>query len=251
MIRFEEVTKQFGRRTVLDSISFEIHKGEVFVIVGPSGTGKSVTLKHMVRLLTPTAGRVLIDEVVVNQTYGAELERLRERFGYLFQGGALLAWMNVFENVALPLREKTRLDEDAIARKVRETLAMVGLDDEGQKMPSEISGGMQKRAGLARAIVRGPEIVLYDEPTSGLDPVTARMIDQLIARLNSQIGITSVVVTHDLHSALTIGDRIAMLKDGKIAELSTPVEFRRSRNPVVREFLEAQFITPEAQAGGF
>ena len=251
MIRFEEVTKQFGRRTVLDSISFEIQKGEVFVIVGPSGTGKSVTLKHMVRLLTPTAGRVLIDEVVVNQTYGAELERLRERFGYLFQGGALLAWMNVFENVALPLREKTRLDEDAIARKVRETLAMVGLDDEGQKMPSEISGGMQKRAGLARAIVRGPEIVLYDEPTSGLDPVTARMIDQLIARLNSQIGITSVVVTHDLHSALTIGDRIAMLKDGKIAELSTPVEFRRSRNPVVREFLEAQFITPEAQAGGF
>jgi phospholipid/cholesterol/gamma-HCH transport system ATP-binding protein len=251
MIRFEQVTKQFGRRTVLDDISFEIQKGEVFAIVGPSGTGKSVTLKHMVRLLTPTAGRVLIDEVVVNQTNGAELERLRERFGYLFQGGALLAWMNVFENVALPLREKTRLGEEEIARKVRETLAMVGLDDEGQKMPSEISGGMQKRAGLARAIVRDPEIVLYDEPTSGLDPVTARMIDQLIARLNNQIGITSVVVTHDLHSALMIGDRIAMLKDGKIAELSTPVEFRRSRNPVVREFLEAQFITPEAQAGGF
>ncbi|NLF86145.1 MAG: ATP-binding cassette domain-containing protein, partial [Lentisphaerae bacterium] len=182
---------------------------------------------------------------------GAELERLRERFGYLFQGGALLAWMNVFENVALPLREKTRLGEEEIARKVRETLAMVGLEGEEQKMPSEISGGMQKRAGLARAIVRGPEIVLYDEPTSGLDPVTARMIDQLIARLNNQIGITSVVVTHDLHSALMIGDRIAMLKDGKIAELSTPVEFRRSRNPVVREFLEAQFITPEAQAGGF
>ena len=251
MIRFEQVTKQFGRRTVLDGISFEIRKGEVFVIVGPSGTGKSVTLKHMVRLLTPTAGRVLIDEVVVNQTNGAELERLRERFGYLFQGGALLAWMNVFENVALPLREKTRLGEEEIARKVRETLAMVGLEGEEQKMPSEISGGMQKRAGLARAIVRGPEIVLYDEPTSGLDPVTARMIDQLIARLNNQIGITSVVVTHDLHSALMIGDRIAMLKDGKIAELSTPVEFRRSRNPVVREFLEAQFITPEAQTGGF
>ena len=251
MIRFEQVTKRFGRRTVLDDISFEIRKGEVFVIVGPSGTGKSVTLKHMVRLLTPTAGRVLIDDVVVNQTYGPELERLRERFGYLFQGGALLAWMNVFENVALPLREKTRLGEEQIARKVRETLARVGLDNAGEKMPAEISGGMQKRAGLARAIVRDPEIVLYDEPTSGLDPVTARMIDQLIARLNNQIGITSVVVTHDLHSALTIGDRIAMLKDGKIAELSNPGEFRRSRNPVVREFLEAQFITPEAQAGGF
>jgi phospholipid/cholesterol/gamma-HCH transport system ATP-binding protein len=251
MIRFEAVTKQFGRRKVLDGISFEIRKGEVFVIVGSSGTGKSVTLKHMVRLLAPTAGRVLLDDTVVNEAYGADLERLRERFGYLFQGGALLAWMNVFENVALPLREKTHLGEDQIARKVQDTLAMVGLENDGQKMPSEISGGMQKRAGLARAIVRDPEIVLYDEPTSGLDPVTARMIDQLIARLNSQIGITSVVVTHDLYSALTIGDRIAMLKDGKVAELSPPLEFRKSRNPVVREFLDAQFITSEAQAGGF
>lgn len=143
------------------------------------------------------------------------------------------------------------MGKDEIARKVRETLAMVGLENDGDKMPSEISGGMQKRAGLARAIVRDPEIVLYDEPTSGLDPVTARMIDQLIARLNRQIGITSVVVTHDLHSALTIGDRIAMLKNGKVAELSTPAEFRKSRNPAVREFLDAQFITPEAQEGGF
>ena len=251
MIRFESVTKQFGRRKVLDEISFEIREGEVFVIVGASGTGKSVTLKHMVRLLTPNAGRVMIDDVVINHAYGRELERVRERFGYLFQGGALLAWMNVFDNVALPLREKTRMGKDEIARKVRETLAMVGLENDGDKMPSEISGGMQKRAGLARAIVRDPEIVLYDEPTSGLDPVTARMIDQLIARLNRQIGITSVVVTHDLHSALTIGDRIAMLKNGKVAELSTPAEFRKSRNPAVREFLDAQFITPEAQEGGF
>ncbi len=251
MIRFEHVTKQFGRRKVLDNLSFEIGQGEVFVIVGPSGTGKSVTLKHMVRLLSPNAGRVWVGDDVASEAYGAQLERLRERFGYLFQGGALLAWMSVFENVALPLREKTRMTEEQIVKKVTETLAMVGLDGDGGKMPSEISGGMQKRAGLARAIVRDPEIVLYDEPTSGLDPVTARMIDQLIARLNNQIGITSVVVTHDLHSALTIGDRIAMLKDGQVVELSTPAEFRRSRNPVVREFLEAQFITPETQDGGF
>lgn len=251
MIRFEQVTKRFGSRRVLDDISFEIRQGEVFVIVGPSGTGKSVTLKHMVRLLTPTSGRVWVGDTVASEVSGGRLERLRERFGYLFQGGALLAWMDVFENVALPLREKTDLDEDAIRTKVQQTLAMVGLETDGQKRPSEISGGMQKRAGLARAIVRDPEIVLYGEPTSGLDPVTARMIDQLIARLNRQIGITSVVVTHDLHSALSIGDRIAMLKDGRVAELSSPAEFRRSRNPVVREFLDAQYITPETQDGGF
>ena len=251
MIRFEQVTKRFGSRRVLDDISFEIRQGEVFVIVGPSGTGKSVTLKHMVRLLTPTSGRVWVGDTVASEVSGGRLERLRERFGYLFQGGALLAWMDVFENVALPLREKTDLDEDAIRTKVQQTLAMVGLETDGQKRPSEISGGMQKRAGLARAIVRDPEIVLYDEPTSGLDPVTARMIDQLIARLNRQIGITSVVVTHDLHSALSIGDRIAMLKDGHVAELSSPAEFRRSKNPVVREFLDAQYITAEAQDGGF
>jgi phospholipid/cholesterol/gamma-HCH transport system ATP-binding protein len=251
MIRFEQVTKQFGSRCVLDDISFEIRKGEVFVIVGPSGTGKSVTLKHMVRLLTPTSGRVWVGDTVASEVSGSRLERLRERFGYLFQGGALLAWMDVFENVALPLREKTGLDDAAIRTKVQQTLEMVGLETDGQKRPSEISGGMQKRAGLARAIVRDPEIVLYDEPTSGLDPVTARMIDQLIARLNRQIGITSVVVTHDLHSALSIGDRIAMLKDGRVAELSSPAEFRRSRNPAVREFLDAQYITPETQDGGF
>ncbi len=251
MIRFEKITKQFGQRKVLDDISFDIEKGEVFVIVGPSGTGKSVCLKHMVRLLTPTSGRVVIGDDVISEATGTRLEHLRERFGYLFQSGALLAWMNVTENVALPLREKTKLDEDQILKKVQETLAMVGLDNEGTKMPSEISGGMQKRAGLARAIVRDPEIVLYDEPTSGLDPVTARMIDQLIMRLNQQIGITSVVVTHDLQSALTIGNRIAMLKDGHVVELSPPAEFRKSQNPMVREFLDAQFITPETQDGGF
>ncbi|MDD5705384.1 MAG: ABC transporter ATP-binding protein [Kiritimatiellae bacterium] len=249
MISFEKVSKHFGRQRVLDELSFEIEKGEVFVIVGPSGTGKSVALKHMVRLLTPDSGRVVIGNQVVSEATGIELERIRERFGYLFQGGALLAWMTVNENVALPLREKTRLSEAQIADKVRETLAMVGLEKDGEKRPAEISGGMQKRAGLARAIVRDPEIVLYDEPTTGLDPVTSRVIDRLILRLNRKLGVTSVVVTHDLHSALSIGHRIAMLKDGHIVELSPPAAFRESREPAVREFLEAQFILPRENNG--
>ncbi len=249
MIRFEQVRKSFGRNRVLDNLSFEIEKGEVFVIVGPSGTGKSVALKHMVRLLTPDAGRVWVGDEIVSEADNAALERIRERFGYLFQGGALLAWMNVADNVALPLQEKTKLNEEEIDRKVRATLAMVGLEDDGEKLPAEISGGMQKRAGLARAIVRDPEIILYDEPTTGLDPVTSRVIDRLIARLNRKMGITSVVVTHDLHSALSIGHRIAMLKDGHIVELATPEAFRDSREPAVREFLEAQFILPREENG--
>lgn len=249
MIRFEQVCKSFGRKRVLDGLSFDIAKGEVFVIVGPSGTGKSVALKHMVRLLTPDEGSVWVGDDLVSEADGRELESIRERFGYLFQGGALLAWMNVADNVALPLREKTRLSEEEIARKVHETLAMVGLENDGEKLPAEISGGMQKRAGLARAIVRDPEIILYDEPTTGLDPVTSRVIDRLITRLNRKLGVTSVVVTHDLHSALSIGHRIALLKDGRIVELSPPQAFRESADPAVREFLEAQFILPRQENG--
>ena len=241
MIRFEHVTKSFGSKTVLDDVSYEIAKGEIFMIVGPSGTGKSVSLKHMVRLLTPDSGRVLVAGEDISHADGADLERMREHYGYLFQGGALLAWMNVADNVALPLREKTQMAEDEIRDKVMRTLALVGLENDAEKMPSEISGGMQKRAGLARAIIRDPEIVLYDEPTSGLDPVMSRHIDHLIADLNHKLGITSVVVTHDLNSALSVGHRIAMLKNGHIVELSTPDEFRNSKTPEVVEFMEAQF----------
>ena len=249
MIRFEHVTKLLGGRSVLDDLSFEIKKGEIFIIVGPSGTGKSVTLKHMVRLLTPTAGSIWVDGTEISAVYGSELDRVRERFGYLFQGGALLGWMTVEENIALPLREKTRLAEDEIRGRVTEALRMVGLENDGAKYPSEISGGMQKRAGLARAIVRRPEIVLYDEPTSGLDPVTARTIDQLILRLNAELGITSVVVTHDLQGALLIADRIAMLTGGRFVEVSDPKTFVRTEQPAVRGFLDAQFITKAGLAG--
>lgn len=249
MIRFEHVTKTLGGRDVLSDLSFEVQKGEIFAIVGPSGTGKSVTLKHMVRLLTPTSGSVWIENTEISAADGAELDRVRERFGYLFQGGALLGWMNVADNIALPLREKTRLPESEIGTRVAEALRMVGLENDGDKMPSEISGGMQKRAGLARAIVRRPEIVLYDEPTSGLDPVTARTIDALIRRLNQDLGITSVVVTHDLQGALLSADRIAMLTGGRFVEVSAPKAFVATEQPDVRGFLDAQFISRKGLAG--
>jgi phospholipid/cholesterol/gamma-HCH transport system ATP-binding protein len=242
MIRFEHVTKKLGGREVLSDLTFEIRNGEVFTIVGSSGSGKSVMLKHIVRLLTPTSGSVWVDDIEVSAADGKALEKVRERFGYLFQGGALLGWMSVYENVALPLREKTRLSAIAIDKRVMEVLKMVELENDGDKLPSEISGGMQKRAGLARAIVRQPEIVLYDEPTSGLDPVTSRTIDKLIRRLNTELGITSVVVTHDLQGALSIADRIAMLAEGQFIEVDSPDNFVRTQQPQARAFLEAQFV---------
>lgn len=245
MIRFENVTKVLGGKPVLNDISFEVVKGETFVIVGPSGVGKSVSLKHMVRLLTPDTGTVFIGDENISEASGRNLERIRERFGYLFQSGALLAWLTVSENVALPLQEKTKMDDHEIMRKVNEMLKLVGLEDDGDKHPAEISGGMQKRAGLARAIIRDPEIVLYDEPTTGLDPVTARTIDALIEKMRKELGVTSVVVTHDLHSALSIGTRIAMLHGGNIVEISPPDEFIKSPRSEIQKFLESQFITKE------
>jgi phospholipid/cholesterol/gamma-HCH transport system ATP-binding protein len=245
MIRFEHIVKRLAGRNVLDDLSFEIHPGEIFVIVGPSGTGKSVTLKHMVQLLRPTSGTVWVGKESISTAEGQALERLRGRFGYLFQGGALLGWLTVAQNVALPLQQKTSLDEAEIARRVQEALEMVDLWHAAEQYPAEISGGMQKRAGLARAIVQRPEIVLYDEPTSGLDPVTARTIDRLIQHLNRDLGVTSVVVTHDMQGALTIGHRVAMLHGGRFVEVAAPAAFAASRCPEVQQFLEAQHITRE------
>ncbi len=243
MIQLENVTKTLGTRKVLDGLSLEVRKGETLVIVGPSGTGKSVTLRHMVRLMTPDEGRVLVDGQVVSEASGRELEEIRGKFGVLFQGGALLEWLSVAENVALPLREKTQLSNEEIMAKVVEKLTMVGLENDLEKFPAEISGGMRKRVGLARAIVTNPKIILYDEPTSGLDPVSSRMIDRLIDHLRKELGVTSVMVTHDLHSALSIGTRIAMLTHGKIVELADPDGFVKSQSEDVQQFLESQFIT--------
>jgi phospholipid/cholesterol/gamma-HCH transport system ATP-binding protein len=245
MITFEHVTKVLGGRKVLDNVSLEIEKGEVFTIIGSSGSGKSVTLKHIVRLLTPTEGKVFVDGVEISSAEGKTLEKVRARFGYLFQGGALLGWMNMYDNVALPLLEKGLCPESKVHARVMDVLKMVGLEKDYDKFPNEISGGMQKRAGLARAIVHQPEIILYDEPTSGLDPVTARSIDALIRRLNTELGVTSVVVTHDLQGALLVSDRIAMLSNGAFVEPSEPEEFIRTTHPEARAFLDAQFISQE------
>lgn len=224
MIEFRNVVKRFGEAAVLDGLTFDVEKGEILAVVGPSGTGKSVTLKHIVGLLEPDAGEVTV---------------ATDRIGYLFQSGALLAWKTVWENVALPLVETTRLKADEIDRRVAAALAAVGLADDAAKYPAEISGGMQKRAGLARAIVCEAEVILYDEPTSGLDPVTSAQITRLIRDVNRTRGVTSVVVTHDFGSAFRIASRILLVKDGRAVVCLTPDEFRRSENPEARAFLAA------------
>jgi phospholipid/cholesterol/gamma-HCH transport system ATP-binding protein len=242
MIRFEHVTKRLGGRVILEDINLEVERGETLAIVGFSGAGKSVTLRHMVRLLTPDSGRVWIESDCISEAWGRQLEILRTRFGYLFQGAALLQWLTVGDNVGLPLRERLRMPEDEAQALVEEKLGMVNLSDAAAKFPDELSGGMRKRAALARAIVTSPDIILYDEPTSGLDPVTSRTIDRLIDSLRTELGVTSVMVTHDLHSALAIGSRIAMLFEGKIIEHCTPDAFVNSRQEQVQRFLEAQYI---------
>lgn len=243
MIEFKNVKKNLMGKPVLQDLNFKVREGETFCIVGSSGSGKSVTLKHMVRLMTPDEGEVYAKGKALSALSGTEMEKVREMFGYLFQNAALLAWLTVGENVALPLREKTDMSEDEIQSRVHSRLAMVGLEEAVDKQPSEISGGMQKRAGLARALVRDPDIVLYDEPTSGLDPVTSRTIDRLIEQMRSDLGITSVVVTHDLHSALSIGSRIAMLHGGNFVEVATPENFVESENEQVKSFMKSQYIT--------
>ncbi|MCF7847329.1 MAG: ABC transporter ATP-binding protein [Kiritimatiellales bacterium] len=247
MIRFENVTKEFGGKVVLNNLSFEIGAGETFVIVGLSGAGKSVTLKHMIRLLRPDSGGVYVDGEEISDMRKRDLMHVRSKFGVLFQSAALLQWMSVRDNVALPLREHTHMGEDEIEAMVVEKLKLMNLVDAIDMYPSDLSGGMRKRVGLARAIVMNPQIVLYDEPTSGLDPVTSRRIDGVITDLRRELGITSVVVSHDLHSALTIGSRIMMLHGGRVVENATPEEFIRSENEVVRSFLESQYITKKGK----
>ena len=224
IIAFDRVVKRFGDSVVLDGLNWSVRRGEIMVVIGPSGTGKSVTLKHIVGLMEPDSGEVLVKT---------------DRIGYLFQSGALLAWKTVGENVALPLEECTRLSDDEIGERVRTALRAVGMENDADKYPSEISGGMQKRAGLARAIVRESEIVLYDEPTSGLDPVTAAQITELIVDLNRRRGVTSVLVTHDLASALKVADRILLLSGGQARFCGTPAEFAACREPEVQAFLKA------------
>lgn len=244
MIRVEGVHKSFDDRRVLIDLSFEVAEGETFVIMGPSGIGKSVTLKHIVGLLRPDEGDISVDGFDVVNASPRELRRIRAEIGYLFQNGALINWMSVGDNVALPLRENNPrgLKRKEIERVVRDRLATVNMETEFDKYPAEISGGMKKRAALARALVTGPKILLYDEPTSGLDPRMSSTISNLITDVQNRFGVTSIVVTHDLPHAYEVADRIGMMHMGRIIEIGTPEEIRRSKNPIVRDFIEGRPI---------
>jgi len=238
LIEIQELTKSFSDKPVLRGLNLRIETGESVVIIGRSGCGKSVLLKLMIGLLTPDSGHILIDGEDITQMKEADLYRTRQKFGVLFQGSALFDSMTVKDNVALGLREHTDLSEDEISRIVAEKLALVGLPDIENLKPAELSGGMKKRVGLARAIAMDPEYVLYDEPTTGLDPIMADIINELIKTLNEKLDVTTITVTHDMVSAYKVADRIVMLHRGIIIFDGTPDEVKRTDDVVVRQFVE-------------
>jgi phospholipid/cholesterol/gamma-HCH transport system ATP-binding protein len=240
MISFESVSKSLSGKEVLRNVNLKIEKGQVHTILGPTGSGKTVTLRHLVRLLDPDDGCISWDGLDISSLSGLALENYRAKFGYLFQSGALIAWMSVAENVALPLREKSRLSESEMSRKVSEVLELVGMAGTETKMPDELSGGMRKRVGLARAIVSRPEVLLFDEPTSGLDPIMSRKIDAIIKDLKSVLNVTVVIVTHDLISAFELSDKISMISDGRIVFDGTVREFCSSEDAFIRDFISSQ-----------
>lgn len=244
MIELEGVRKSFDGRLVLDGVSLRIERGETFVIIGLSGTGKTVTIKHIAGLLEPDEGRVLIDGVAMNGAAPPVRDELLKKMGVVFQSGALINWLSVYENIALPLVERRQLSSAEIERIIDEKLHLLGLTDAKHRMPSEISGGMKKRVCLARVLVRNPEIILYDEPTSGLDPVMSRVINNLIRQLHRDFKVTSLVVTHDMHSAYDIADRIALLYNGSIVECDVPERIKNSDNPIVRQFVTGSIAGP-------
>jgi phospholipid/cholesterol/gamma-HCH transport system ATP-binding protein len=239
MIRFSGVTKAFGTKEVLRGVDLTIPDGETTVLLGYSGSGKSVVLKHIVGLLDPDTGRVEVDGQVVPELDRDALMALRARIGYVFQFAALFDSMTVEENIALGLWRRG-VDQVTITRRVRESLALVDLAGTEERYPAELSGGMRKRVGLARAIALKPHYILYDEPTTGLDPVTSAVIDQLMVRTKHELGVTAVVVTHDLRSAFTVGDRLAMLYQGTIRQVGSVEEMRQSNDPVVRQFIDGR-----------
>lgn len=244
MIRVVDLHKTFGHQHVLKGVNLELEAGKITTIIGGSGSGKTVLLKHLNALLLPDRGGVFVDDQDITKLNQSALNEVRRKFGVLFQGAALLDSMTVYDNVAFPLREKTRLKEPEIEKKVRDSLAQVGLDGMGYKFPAEVSGGMKKRAGLARALVTQPEIMLFDEPTTGLDPLLGKSIHQLIRKMHAAFQFTGVIVSHDIPEVFKISDRIAMLVDGAITEIGTTEEFIASKNPVVRQFLQAETEGP-------
>lgn len=237
IIRFRDVHKSFGAQKVLDGLSFEVRRGETLAIMGPSGTGKSVVLRHAIGLMHPDAGTVEVEGRDVAKLAGKELAELRQRMGYLFQEGALINWLSVGENVALPLRENTRLSDAEIRAKAQEKLALVRVENAWDKMPSQISGGMKKRVGLARALITDPEIILYDEPNAGLDPEISASINELIRELKDELHVTAIVVEHRVNCIKTVADEVLFLEKGKALIQLPPAEFFSSKHPRLVQFL--------------
>jgi phospholipid/cholesterol/gamma-HCH transport system ATP-binding protein len=243
-IQLENLYKSFGGRVVLNGMSIEVERGESLVIVGGSGTGKSVTLKHIIGLLRPDRGRVVIDGNDITAMKEVELNRFRRHFGMAFQEGALFDSMSVFENVAFPLRRHTKMTQKEVRARVEECLEQVHLHNVEGKKPSELSGGMRRRVGFARAISLQPDILLFDEPTTGLDPVISDVIADLIVEMDRTLNVTTVTITHDMKVAFKIATRVAMLYNGCIIEEGTPEEFQRSQDPIVRQFIEGRADGP-------
>ena len=244
MIAITGVSKSFGSQLVLDRLNLEIVSGRITAIIGPSGEGKSVLLKHMIGLMSPDSGSVRVDGEEITAMGRGELNRVREKFGMLFQNAALFDSLTVFENVAFPLQEKTRLSEAEIAERVRDALSHVGLSGVDAKYPDELSGGMKKRVGLARALLMNPRIILFDEPTTGLDPVISRAIHQMIRETHAKFGYTAVVVSHEIPEIFDISESVAVLYRGKVIESGTPEEIQRSSDPVVRQFITGSLEGP-------
>lgn len=246
MIRVVDLYKSFRGQQVLKGINLELETGNITTIIGGSGSGKTVLLKHLNALLLPDRGSILVDGQDITKLGQAALNQIRRKFGVLFQGAALLDSMTLFDNVAFPLREKTKLKEPDIEKKAEESLAQVGLAGMGYKFPAEVSGGMKKRAGLARALVMEPEIILFDEPTTGLDPLLGKSIHQLIRKMHAKFKFTGVIVSHDIPEVFRISDRVAMLANGVIIEIGTTEEFTASKNPIVRQFVQGETEGPIA-----
>jgi phospholipid/cholesterol/gamma-HCH transport system ATP-binding protein len=240
MIRLVKVYKAFGEKEVLAGFTLDVREGETMVIIGYSGTGKSVAIKHIVGLLEPDEGEVWVDNQRVDTMPRRELYKMRSKIGYVFQFAALFDSLNIGENVAMGLRRSSSLSETEIRDRVAEALDLVDLPGVETKFPAELSGGMRKRVGIARAIALRPKYMLYDEPTTGLDPVTSAVIDDLMVRMREKLGVTSIVITHDMKSAFHVGSRIAMLYQGRVQQVGTVEEIKRTRDPVVRQFIEGR-----------
>lgn len=240
MIKVEHLTKSFSGQPVLRGLDLEVPTGSITILIGRSGGGKSVFLKHLIGLLQPDDGRVTVDGVDITHMRGAALERVRQRYGVVFQGGALFDSMTCGDNVAFPLREKRRLPKAELDKRVNAALGQVGLEGVGAKYPAEVSGGMRKRVAIARALVTEPEIVFFDEPTTGLDPILVNTIHHLILDLHRRLGFTAVVVSHEIPEIFEIADRVAMLHQGRIVEVGPPAQIRASANPVVQQFIRGE-----------